>query len=220
VEGGNQREASVAIGGAVRHTAVVTFQVTCQEGNATVRVTMSATGSEIPASFTLYVYEASCPYPYYCDFDTYPIATNGVTSVVLPSDAYRLELGVGSTCMWKPEFFTTVVLPIGAMTDLEFTTSCEPPLIRVTAPTTGTNPDTEYVVALWRFDYYYGAYRTELGTLAAGGTLETSINPDYVWLELEGVAANCTVGVTNPTAASYLTWGGILEVSFPVTCGP
>ncbi|HEU5454686.1 MAG TPA: hypothetical protein VFU85_03270 [Nocardioides sp.] len=223
VLGGAVRQAAVQLGTPVRDTATVDFQVSCLEGSGTVRVTVSPTGDELPEAFTVQLFPGGCTDPYYCAAGepiTFEVATHGTTSLELPSDTYFVQLNPGGTCAWQPDLQRTFDLGIGATQDIEFTPTCGRPVLRVSAPTTGTNPDTQYTVALWVYDYYYGFIREELGPLVPGETLEHRLFPNFFQVGLEGVAANCTVQVQNPTAGDFLTWGGALTVTFPVACGP
>jgi hypothetical protein len=220
VGGGNQRTLNVVLGGPARDTAVASFEVHCLAGNATIRFNMATTGSEAPASFTARLLRADCPDPYYCELEAHTIASNGVTSVPVLSDTYTLLLDIGNTCRWEPAFSQTVQVQVGATLDLDLEVLCERALLRITAPTSGSNPDPEYRVALWNHDLYYGSYRSELGTLVAGETLEARVYamPVNYWVGLEAVAGNCTVGPENPTAPFTLDWGEVREVAFAVQC--
>jgi hypothetical protein len=224
VEGDNQREVNVTVGSTIRDTAVAHFDVTCTAGDATLRVTVAATGSEVPGEFTLKVSRLfNCDYYYGCSsafFDEFPLASDGLTTIPLPSDHYQVALDQVSTCRW--DGYVEIDLPTGGTQDVVFAVLCERPRVRVTAPTSGTNLDTQYVVTLWTTTWYYGTFPQFLGVLDAGGTLERQVDPDGYgsWIELGDVAPNCTVSTPNPTAPFYVGWGEVYEAVFPVTCWP
>ena len=214
VPGGTSREVEVEIGTLVRDTAVVDFHVECEQGNGTFRLIMSASDSQAPDEFTVTLTEAGCPDPYCLPTTTHTVAANGVTNIVAPSARYRVSISSGPGCTG---FSRTHDLAIGATIDLEFHATCGPPLVRVTAPTTGSNQDDAYRVIL---SWDYGDQQVDL-PLAAGATLEyLLLRPNYVWVRLRDVAANCTVNAPNPSAAGFVNWGQVLDVTFPVTCGP
>jgi hypothetical protein len=225
VEGDNLREVSVTVGGTIRDTAVVRFDLTCTAGDATLRVTVASTGSEVPGEFTLNVSRlVNCDYYYGCNtefFDAFPVDPDGLTSIALPSDQYQVSLAFVSTCRWDG-YSANVDLPTGGTQDVVFEILCERPILRVTAPTTGSNPDTQYVVTLWSTFGWYGTISQALGALAAGETLERRVDPYAYgyWVELGGVAANCAVSGPNPTAPFTVGWAEVHEVEFPVVCGP
>ena len=226
VDGDNHRVVNVSVGGTVRDTVLARFDVTCTAGDATLRMHVASSGAEIPTSYTLHVSRRfDCDDYYGCNLeflDEFPVAADGITSIPLPSDEYRVELLVGTTCRRQSDYYTNADLPLGGTVDRQFEVVCGRPLLRVTAPTTGTNPDTQYLVTLW-IDYgWYGVYAEGLGTLVAGETKEARVTPDGYgyYVELGGIAANCTVTAPNPSAPFSLNWGDVREVTFPVACGP
>lgn len=224
--GDNPREVSVTVGTTVRDTAVARFEITCTAGDATLRMHLAATGSEAPDEFTIDVFRRiNCDDYYGCSFELFeeiPIAADGPTSVPLPSDSYQVVLQVGSTCRSEVSHSSNIDLPTGGTADIQFEVFCERPLLRVRAPTTGSNPDTQYLVTLWTDYYWYGQYAEGLGTLVAGETMEVRVTPGgyAFFVELGGIATNCTVTTPNPSAPFTLTWGDVREVTFPVACGP
>src|SRR2546428_11928316 len=95
------------------------------------------------------------------------------------------------------------------------------PIVRVTAPTTGANPDDSYRVIESVRDVEFGVYVDTSLTLPANGTaaFKRPYPGDYQ-LKLLDVASNCTVTVANPTQFFQITFGDTLDVEFPVTCSP
>ena len=226
VEGDNLLEVAVSVGGTVRDTALARFDITCSAGDATLQMHMASTGSEIPDHFTIDVHRRlNCDIYYGCTFEfleQFLIAADGLTAISLPTDSYRVALQVGQTCRQVWPNTADVDLPVGGAVDLQFEVLCGRALLRVSAPTTGTNPDTQYLVTVWTADWYYGSYTVALGTLMAGETFEARVTPyGYAhWVELGGVAVNCIVTTPNPGAPFVLEWNEVHEITFPVTCSP
>lgn len=151
------------------------------------------------------------------------LAPDGTATLTARSGGYYVGLELSSApCSVTAGQGTMVEITAGSEQEVHFDVACGPPTIRVTAPTTGTNPDTEYTVTLW-YNKYWGDpdVPIELGVLAANGTL-TAEAPfsGYSWVSLGGVADNCTVQAPNPTDLFYLRRGVTHDVIFPVTCGP
>lgn len=223
VQGGGTREATVTVGGTVRDTAEVAFAVECVTDSGTIRAAIETSGPTATGPHTVYLYDWDC---YYCppvDSRVTDASGNGTVEFTPRSGNYYLSISLAQGCSASEGGDDyPLVVTTGAVLERQFDVTCGPPLLRVTAPTTGTNPDTEYTVTLWYFDWWtYDSIAFPLGTLAAGGTL-TAEAPfaDWFTVELGGVAANCTVQVANPTDWFYLGHGTTHDVAFPVTCGP
>lgn len=222
--GGASREATVTVGGTVRDTADVVFAVECLSDRGTIRVTIATSGSTATGPHTVYLWYYDC---YYCssvDARVTDASGNGTVEFTPRSGNYTVTVFPAEACSEAtggssgPHAVTT-----GAELEIRFEVTCGPPLLRVTAPTTGTNPDTEYTVTLWYFDYWWYGYDVpiDLGVLEANGTLTAEApRAGWFWVSLGGVAGNCTVQVANPTAEFYLPHGTTRDVVFPVTCEP
>jgi hypothetical protein len=221
VPGGATREATVTVGSAVRDTAEVAFAVECINDSGTIRVTFATSGSGTTGPHAVYLWDATC---YYCpavESAQTGASGDGTVTFTPRSGSYLVSVEPVQGCSASGSSYSgPLAVTPGAILDVQFGVECGPPLVRVTAPTSGTSPDTEYSVTLWYTDWwYYYDIPIELGVLEANGTL-TAEAPfaGYYWVSLSGVAANCTVQSANPTAAFYLGHGTTYDVAFPVTC--
>ena len=223
VAGGATREAVVTTGGPVRDTATVAFTVECVSDSGTIRVTVTTSGSGTTGPHFLYLWDSDCYYCSVVDSRLTDASGTGTVEFTPRSGRYYVTVGAADGCspsgLAQSEQLTVTV---GALLETQFEVACGPPLLRVTAPTSGTSPDSEYTVTLWYTDWwYYDTVSIPLGTLAAGGTLSAEAPfVGWFWVSLDDVAANCTVQVPNPSEGFYLLFGQTVELSFPVTCGP
>ena len=224
LSGGATREATVAVGGTVRDTAEVAFTVECISDRGTVRVTVATSGSGTTGPHVVNLWDYDC---YYCpavESRSTDASGSGTLEFTPRSGTYYLTIGASQGCSASGSSSTgALAVTAGAVLEMQFDVACGPPLVRVTAPTSGSAPDTEYSVTLWYFDWwwYYYDVAIELGVLEANGTLTAEApRAGWFWVSLGGVAANCTVQVPNPTPEFYLAYGQTVELSFPVTCGP
>lgn len=209
--GNARRLVAVAPGATVR----VEFVVACRPTGIAVFLTESgvhldASGSEVLVDGTSH--------------GTVPAGGALVVSRLEPGE-HALELrGVAPNCTLAGSPTRTATVANAELTRVDFRAACvatSQPLLRVTAPTTGPNPDGEYTVFLHDLSFYYGPQVTALGALAAGATLEHPFtSPTHLRIELRDVATNCSVGARNPSPEGLIEWGQVLEVAFPVTCGP
>lgn len=216
--------AVVTVGAPVRDTVEVGFTVDCVLDSGTIHVSTTVTGDPQGTHFTVHPscdwYYASCPDPIPAPV---PLAPDGSATLTVRSGELDLYLTPSSpTCLVTSGQGTRVVIARGSEHEVHFEVGCGPITLRVSAPTTGTNPDTEYAATLWYYDWwYYWPVAIELGVLAADATLTAQAPfPGTYWVSLGGVAANCVVQVANPTAEFLLQPGDTREVVFPVSCGP
>lgn len=224
VPGGSTREATVTVGGTVRDTAEVTFTVECVNDRGTIQVSVTSSGEPPSGSHRVHLWDDDC---YYCGAVA-SMATgasgSGTVEFTPRSGRYYVSISPAQGCSASGSYTSGVLtLTAGAVLEVEFDVGCGPPQVRVTAPTTGTNQDTQYTVTLWYSDYYwyYNDIAIDLGVLEANGTL-TAEAPfaGWYWVSLGDVAANCTVQVQNPGQGFYLAYGQTVDLSFPVACGP
>lgn len=221
VPGGATREATVTVGGAVRDTAEVVFTVECVSDRGTVRVTVATSGTTPPGPHRVDLWYYDC---YYCppvESRETEASGNGTVEFTPRSGAYFVTLAPAQGCSVSGSSpGGPLAVTLGAVLEAQFDVGCGPAQLRITAPTSGTSPDTEYSVTLWYSDGWYGSVSIPLGTLAAGGTL-TAEAPfaGWFWVSLGDVAANCTVQVPNPSAWFDVAYGQTTDVSFPVVCG-
>lgn len=220
---GSFRQATVAVGGAVRDTAEVTFAVECLTDRGTIRVAIATSGSGAIGPHTVHLWDYDC---YYCaavDSRTTDAGGSGTVEFTPRTGNYFVTLAPAQGCsVHESSPGGPLAVTPGAVLEAQFDVGCGPAVLRVTAPTTGTNPDTEYTVTLWYTDsWYYYNVAIELGSLAANATLVAEAPfPEWYWVSLGDVAANCTVQVPNPSAGFSLNHGRTVELSFPVVCGP
>ncbi len=217
--------AVITVGAPVRDTVVVNFTVDCVPDSGIIRVTTTVTGDPQGAQFTV---RAACDdYDYwYCPYpDPAPalLAPDGTATLTARSGGYVVSLHLTSAqCSVTSGQGTPIQVTPGSEHEVHFEVGCGPITLRVSAPTTGTNPDTEYTATLWYYDWwYYWPVAIELGVLAADATLTAQAPfPGTYWVSLGGVAGNCVVQVANPTNEFLLQPGDTREVVFPVSCGP
>jgi hypothetical protein len=106
--------------------------------------------------------------------------------------------------------------------EVTFRVTCEPTRFRITAPTTGPLPQSEYAVWGCDFSTYYCYYQgtSFLGSLSPQGTLFIAVAPerDY-YLELRDIPAGCRAEVPNINLRTPAP-GDTVDVAFPVACEP
>ncbi len=90
-----------------------------------------------------------------------------------------------------------VTTTASSTTNVTFQVTCTAlPVVRVTAPTSGTNRDASYsVVNETTCDYYYGC---DQKVLPATGTVEFKVATGSYVFRLIDIASNCTVNGNNP----------------------
>lgn len=204
--------ATVAVGGLVRDTAVVGFTVDCVPDSGTIHVTTTVTGNPQGAQFTV---QAHCDdyYYWYCPYPSPApalLAPDGTATLTARSGGYVVNLAPSSAqCSVTSGQGTTVQVTPGSEHEVHFDVACVPATVRVSALTTGPNPDPEYTAQVWYYDgwYYYYPILAASGTVAADGSETFELTPGYYWVVLEDVAANCTV-VGGPTGPGFSIGAG------------
>ena len=172
------------------------------------RVTVSTTGLEIPNEFGLDVQQCS-HYPDACTYvQGFSVPSNGAANLGLPPGDYVVTfrpvlflLNCTAAANVKP-----VTIKAGMITDLAFNVTCvRTGEIRVTVPTTGTDPDFDYEVGV------DGVFSTNITLIRLGAGFHT--------ITLVVVPSNCTVTSANPVQVT-VTAGATTDVVFPVACAP
>jgi hypothetical protein len=140
----------------------------------------------------------------------------GVNSVVtlatdLGPGSYQLELtDIAPNCAVAGDNPRTVVVSAGAVDRITFAVACQAfGTVEVTTVTTGQDVDPDgYILA--DYDGWRG------WAMGANDTLKIRVYPGAYWLELTGIAPNCTVarGGYLVEAASAAT----VRISFEVAC--
>ena len=227
VTGEATRPASVSAGTLVRDTARVSFAVACVLDSGIFRVTTSTAGSELDAQYTVTLFRWVCTGYYDCGMDVFvSLPTGGTASVDLSarSGSYQVQLGdVAPQCtVTSPNPSGEVSVSVGGVREVHFDVLCGPAVIEVSAPTTGEALDTEYQAVIYYLDYWYydWAVLTQFVVPANGTVAFEAPYPNYYYVELRDVAANCTVETENPAPSFYLHQGITQSVVFPVACSP
>jgi uncharacterized protein YjdB len=190
-------------------TTHVTFSVSCVQ-TGSVRVTTATTGANLDPDGYLVSLSGTN--------SQYSIGVNASFTFprLLPGN-YIVTLGsLAANCSISGPASKTVTVVGGVTTDVGFAVTCAPfAAIRVTATTTGVDPDPD--------GYFVTANNTgpsgsRSGAVAPNGAVVLdSLNQDTYSVTLSGVAGNCTV--SGPGAVTVtLTWGVTADVAFAVTC--
>jgi hypothetical protein len=143
---------------------------------------------------------------------------------------YFADTGLNSSAQYchKIRAFTTSggVTAFSAFSNITCTTTPappEPPVVQLTAVTTGTDIDPDgYNVDLWQKCYWSSdcRYYFTRGSVAANGSVSfRNYNPaDYV-MEVSGIAANCDFTTANPINVTMTATASAVG-SIGVTCRP
>jgi len=207
VSGPNPRtDVQMTVGGLVRDTARVSFDVVCADTTGAVRVITSTTGSSLDPDGFLVTVAPGLVVPQ-------RVLLND-TIVVGRIRAGAVSVGLGDialNCLSTTQNPKSVPVTRGDTTDVRFDVSCASPgTVRVTAPTTGQDPDSSYLLVV------------DGGTpipLASGGQVSLDLAPGNRSLELKDIARNCAVNGSNPVVVN-VTAGVTTDVTFDVTCTP
>lgn len=189
-------------------TAAATFAVTCAPSTGSLVASTSTDGTATdPDGFELTVDGAGRG----------SLPPNGsVTVPQLSAGTHLVGLtGLALNCTVTGDNPIAVTVVAGETAQVRFTVTCNPPAagtgtLQVTTSTSGFNPDPDgYGVSL---DGGTGQPIGSSGTL----TLPNLPAGQHA-VELQGVAANCTVSGTNPQLVS-VTAGGTATLAFTITC--
>ena len=136
---------------------------------------------------------------------------------MVPAGTYTVRLtDVASNCTVNGTNPVVVTATAGSTTNVTFQVTCTAlPVVRVTAPTSGTNRDASYsVVNESTCDYYY---RCDQQVLPAAGAVEFKVATGSYVFRLIDIASNCTV--TGPQPGHGERRGRrTTDLVFPVTC--
>jgi len=198
VTGDNPRSATTAEG----TTLEVAFQVTCT-APTTLRVTALTSGIDFPAFYNVQVdgvLRGTVP------------TTGTPVSFQVGAGAHAIELsGLPGNCSVNGANPVYVNIPAAVTTDVGFTVTCQPlGAVRISAPTTGDDPDS----------YYFGVVDGGAGySFPSTGSALISAAPGLHIVELKDIAPNCAATGPNPVQVS-VTSSNITDVVMPVTCAP
>ena len=201
VQGTNPRAVTVASGA----TADVSFAISCSGTTGSIRVTVTTSGSPTdPNGYTLTL-DGAAP--------GRPIATNESATIpgVAPGSHSVALSGLVANCSVAGGASKNVTVAVGATADVSFAVTCAATTgsIKVTTVTTGSNLDNGYSVSL------DGGTAQSIGASAEFTFNGVAAGPRSV--TLSGVAANCTVGGTNPRQVT-VTAGQTVNADFAITC--
>jgi hypothetical protein len=189
----------------------ITFAVTCV-AMTTIRVSTPTTGVDKDPSYLVGVSNCfggfACPQEY--------VQAGGTVEFLVISGTHTVQLiDVASNCTVSGANPVEVTTTAPSSTDVTFQVTCTAlPVVRVTAPTSGTNPDASYsVVNETTCDYYYSC---DQKVLPATGTVEFKVPVGSYVFRLIDIASNCAVTGLNPATVHVVT--GTTDLVFPVTC--
>ena len=192
-------------------TADVAFAVTCAP-LAAIRVTVTTTGVEPdPDGYVVTAENQGAS-----GSRSGAVAPNG--AVVLDSlnqGMYTVTLsGVAGNCTVSGPGAVTAAATWGVTTDVAFAVTCAlPAAIRVTAATTGVDPDADgYVLTVGRV----GGLRSVAVVPNGAVVIDRLIAGTYT-VTLDGVAVDCAVTTSNPVVITVAE-GDTADVAFAVAC--
>jgi hypothetical protein len=207
VTGSNPANFSMAVGGAVRDTARVTFNVTCAKIPRTgADLVVTTTGTNPDDQYHVVIY-GSCYY--YCNpVWVESVPANGTVSLDLPVDDYTYSVSdVATNCSGPGSGAFTVTRQHVTTVAMAFT--CLPSgTVDVSVQATGADIQGTYAVYV---------DRGNPASVAAGGhvPLEVVTGTHSIWLP--NIEANCSVAAPNPVSVT-VTANATVNVSFAVTC--
>jgi hypothetical protein len=188
----------------------ITFAVTCV-ATTTIRVSVATTGPDADTHYLAGV--GDCPVG---PCSQQPVEAGSFTLFLVPEGTYSVRLtNVAANCTVNGTNPVVVTTTASSSTDVTFQVTCTAlPVVRVTAPTSGTNRDAAYsVVNESTCDYYYAC---DQQALPATGTVEFKVPPGSYVFRLIDIASNCAVTGLNPAMVQVVT--GTTDLVFPVTC--
>lgn len=188
----------------------VAFAVTCV-GIANIHVSTPTTGVDKDLYYAVEVSDCSADLP--C---SQGMEAGGTLEIPVPSGTHTVRLtDIASNCTVSGTNPVVVTASAGSTINVAFQVTCTAlPVVRVTAPTSGTNRDASYyVVNETECDYYWGC---NYQTLPATGAVEFHLTAGSYVFRLSDIASNCAVTGPNPVTVHAVT--GVTDLVFPVTC--
>lgn len=202
-------------------TTDVAFSVSCVAAGR-VRVFAPTAGSDPDDGYLASL--GTCGGSGYCS--ELWLGAGAVVEFTVVPGSYPLRLSdISPNCTVSGSNPVTVTVSADVTTDVVFLVSCTPlpppppppapGTVRVTAPTSGNNRDTDYFsVNLSACDYYYGCTQQPL---PATGHVDYMLVPGNYTFTLVGIAANCTVTVPTPATVTVVS-NMVTALVFPVSC--
>ena len=190
----------------------VAFAVTCV-GIANIRVSTLTTGLDKDLYYAVEV--SDCAAGYTC---SQGMEASGTLEFNVPSGTHTVRLTqIAENCTVNGANPVLVTTPSGSTVNVAFQVTCTAlPFVRVTAPTSGTNPDAAYIVVNETECDYYSYYCSQQ-VLPAAGAAEFKLTPGSYVFRLTDIASNCTVTGPNPVTVNVVL-GVNSELAFPVSC--
>ena len=189
----------------------ITFAVTCV-AITTIRVSVTTTGPDADPFYQVWV--GDCPLG---PCSQQPVEAGSFTDFLVSAGTYTVLLNdVAPNCTVSGTNPVVVTTTATSATNVTFQVTCTAlPVVRVTAPTGGTNRDAAYaVVNESTCDFYYGCYQQ---ALPATGSVEFKVATGSYVFRLIDIASNCTVNGNNPRTVNVVA-SGTTDLVFPVTC--
>jgi hypothetical protein len=150
------------------------------------------------------------------------IADNGTVTVFVDPGTHLVELrGVAANCaVTFGDNPVTVTVGSGDTTVVGFAVACAQSVLRVTTTTSGPSPDADgYTVCTDPYDdpWSFGQDCTLQVAVGASGAVTVPLSAGQHTVQLDSVAANCTVSGDNPRT---VTIADTVDVSFAISCVP
>lgn len=141
------------------------------------------------------------------------VSANATVTMTVDTGAHSIQLtGVAANCTVTSDNPQTVHVAPGQTATVQFVFACASGTLRVTTTTSGLSiPPYDYVVCV--DPSYYGCEAYSPIGVDSTVTLSVALGPHIV--ELDGVAANCTVSGDNPRTVDA---GVGTAVPFAITC--
>jgi hypothetical protein len=184
--------------GMVANANITTVAIACTT-NGTLRVTVTTTGPDAPATDTLSVGRESAVVP-----------SNGTVSLAQASGTRQASLYVAQNCTVTSPNYVSVTVAAGGTTDLAFSVTCVANgTARVTVATTGPDAPAGYWVVVQPAGFSLG--------VPSNGTVSFALASGIHTVSLASVSQNCTVTSPNNVSVTVAT-GATTDISFSVTC--
>jgi hypothetical protein len=202
--------ATVAVGGLVRDTAHVAFNLTCTAVPRTgADLLLTTTGTNPDNQYRVTIYATSCGYYYsYCNGWVGNVPGNGTVPVALPAGSYTYSVAdVAPGC--SGTLGGTFIVANQQVTSVALTFACAPTGTLVAGvQASGVDIGTYYAVAIDASSWH---------GVAPGGSVSVPLSAGLHSVALSGVGSNCTVTSANPLSV-MITSGATTNVNFSVTC--
>jgi hypothetical protein len=213
VQGSDAREVTIV----ANEIAAVDFAVVCTAASGVVGVIVEASGTDVEGSYVASVNRIW----------RFTVRLDGPTYMTgVPVGTYPVSLDAPSNC--SPADPQSVEVTGGTLVrdtvGVAFAVTClgDVGTLRITAPTTGPQPEGRYNVFICTVTDFYCPFYGEgvlLDALAPNDTLLVDEALDFGFLlELSNIPGNCAVQGPNPTNKFVVLSPDTLDFEFPVEC--